>query len=71
MMKKLAIVVVMFFGMFLTGCGNTLVETWPERCDRLQLQENLEAKMIAEDWDYFWLQERCSHLSQWHPLVGY
>ncbi len=69
-MKKLAIVLVMFIGMFLGGC-NTLVESWPERFDRLQLQNNLQARMFAEDWDYFWLQERCSHLSQWHPLVGY
>ena len=70
MMKKLAMVVVMFIGMYMAGC-NTLVETWPERCDRLQLQNNLETRILAEDWDYFWLQERCSHLSQWHPLVGY
>jgi hypothetical protein len=72
-MKKLAMLLVLSLGLFfLSGCccHSTLVETAGERQSRLALQYDLQCKMVIEDWDYLWLQERTTYLTQWHPYVG-
>lgn len=51
--------------------GSTLVETACERQARIAMQTNLNCREALEDWDYFWLNERTSRLTQWHPYVGF
>lgn len=68
-MKKLAVMLVLMAGTFMSGC--TLTETASERHRRILPQKDIEARQFVEDWDYFWLQERNSQLTQWHPYVGY
>ena len=69
-MKKLAMVLILLAGTLMCGCS-TLTETPPERNRRIALQNDLQMKMLVEDWDTFWLQEHVSSLSRWHPYVGY
>lgn len=69
-MKKVAMALVLLVGTLVTGCS-TLVETAPERSGRIAMQNKFQMKMAVEDWDYLWLMERSSRLTQWHPTVGY
>ncbi|RPI62219.1 MAG: hypothetical protein EHM48_04435 [Planctomycetaceae bacterium] len=69
-MKSLLMIAVLAMGTLLAGC-DTLIESSQERSRRINLQNNLQMKMIVEDWDYLWLQERNSRLTQWHPYLGY
>ena len=70
-MKKLAMVVILLAGTLMCGCGSTMTETPPEHSRRIALQNDLQMKMLVEDWDTFWLLDHNSSLSQWHPYVGY
>jgi len=69
-MKKAAIALVLIVSSLFVGC-NSLVETWPERKGRYNQQFDLQMKMVVEDWDYIWLTERSSRLTQWHPYQGW
>jgi hypothetical protein len=70
-MKKFALVVVLLAGTLMVGCAPTLTESAPERSRRIALQSDIQMKMLVEDWDCFWLMDKNSTLSQWHPYVGY
>lgn len=77
-MKNLLMALVLTFSSFvLMGCacgsnGDTLVETWPERSQRIYRQQiQIQSRELNDDWDYLWLQERNSQLTQWHPYEGY
>jgi uncharacterized protein YceK len=62
-MKRL-IVLVALLGAFLAGCG--LVHSHEERKRRYKSITQLQARMIMDDWDYFWLAERPSYLTYWY-----
>jgi hypothetical protein len=69
MMKRLSILLVILLGsFFLSAC--TVVETASERRRRQVHISKLQMKMLVEDWDYFWLMERNTALTQWHPWIG-
>lgn len=72
-MKKMALLLALFLASFAAGCYNSgnLVETGAERKGRIAMQHSLDCKQIPDDWDYLWLQERNSRLTQWHPIAGY
>ncbi len=68
-MKKLLIVLVVLSGVLLGGCGLT-GGTYNERLRRDQQINDFQARQLVDDWDYFWLYERNSHLTEYHPRVG-
>ena len=78
MMKRLLVFLVLLASFFLIpGCANmreefgaTVAENRDARKRRISQISDLQMKMLAEDWDYFWLFERNSALTQWHPWVG-
>ncbi|HAU38490.1 MAG TPA: hypothetical protein DCX07_12345 [Phycisphaerales bacterium] len=68
-MKKLALLLVLLAGSFLTGCG--VVDSGGDRMRRVGQINDIQARMAVDDWDYFWLYERDSRLTEWHSRVGY
>lgn len=68
-MKTLLIVFVLILGTFsMTGC--TVTETRMERNRRISQINDLQLRMLVEDWDYLWLQDRNTATTQWNPWVG-
>jgi hypothetical protein len=55
--------------MLMSGCGIT--SSFEERVHRHQQIDDLQARMFVDDWDYFWLRERNSYLTEWYPRVGW
>jgi hypothetical protein len=53
----------------LGGCG--MVDTYQERNRRIQNINDLQARMFMDDWDYFWLYERNTYLTEWFPHVAH
>lgn len=71
-MRRVSVLIILLAltaSIFLSGCS-TLVETPEARNRRYKQITNLQMKMLVEDWDYFWMYERSSSASQWHPWVG-
>jgi len=63
-MKRMALLLVLLVSSCLAGCG--LVHTRQERHRRFKTISALQARMIVDDWDYFWMVDRPSYLTQWH-----
>ena len=68
-MKTLLMVVVLFLAGVMVGC--TSVETSREHFQRMWLEEELHARNMVEDWDFFWLADRNSRLTGWHARMGF
>jgi len=64
----LVLVMAMVASLFATGC--TVTESQETRNRRHKLINDLQLRMLVEDWDYFWLYEQNSALNRWHPWVG-
>jgi len=70
MMKRL-LVWLLLAVVFLSGLGcATVTESTGDRTRRISQISDLQMRMLVEDWDYFWLFERNSTLTSWHPWVG-
>jgi len=70
-MKSLLIAAVLVLCTFVVGCNCPgLVDTRAERRNRQELIVNLNTRMMVDDWDFFWLMDRNSYLTYWHPRVG-
>ncbi|MHC4981678.1 MAG: hypothetical protein ACYTF6_00730 [Planctomycetota bacterium] len=72
-MKKalLLLVVAAFIMSFVSGCqGHGVVDTYQDRMLRYRQINDLQARMLVDDWDYLWLYERNTFLSEWYPRVG-
>ena len=71
-MKKLLSLSILCLAMFFTGAlaGCTVTETQAQRNTRLKSITDLQMRMLVEDWDYLWLYERSSGMTQWHTRVG-
>jgi len=67
-MKRLLIVLMLFLGCATTGCG--LMDTPSQRHRRIIQAHNFQWRMLVDDWDNFWLCERNSRLTEYHPRVG-
>ena len=68
-MKKWLVLMIVLCGAFLTsGCG--LVDSYDERVTRYKQINNFQSRMLVDDWDYFWLYESNSKLTQYHPYAG-
>lgn len=70
-MKKLALLLILCLVSVMAGCCSTLTESAAERNTRYRDITQLNARMAVEDWDYLWLYERESMLTQWHPHAGF
>ncbi len=68
-MKKLLIGTVIGLGLLLGGCG--MVDTAQERWYRTKHIYELQARMLVDDWDKFWMHERSSRLTQWQTTIGH
>jgi len=53
----------------MSGCG--VINSYDERVHRYQQINDLQARMLVDDWDYFWLYERNTYLCEWYPRVGW
>ncbi len=69
-MKNLLLVlaVMICLSALLSGCGMT--DSYQERVWRYKQIDDLESRMFVDDWDYFWLRERATYLSEYYPHVG-
>lgn len=68
-MKKLCILAVLCLSFLFVGC--TLVDSPSQRTRMHSLAFDLQSRAMVQDWDYFWLMERNTYMTQWHPRVGY
>ena len=64
-MRKLLALVILLAGTFLAGCG-LVNATYAERERRYRHITHYQARMIVDDFDYFWLAERPSYLTYWY-----
>jgi hypothetical protein len=63
-MKRLFVVLALLAATFMAGCG--LVHTYEERKRRFRNINELQSRMIVDDFDYFWLVDRPTYLSYWY-----
>ena len=68
-MTRWLIAIVLVFSVVLVGC--TTVETAGEHHRRMMLTSDLNARMMVDDWDYFWLANRPHRLTHWPIRLGY
>jgi len=71
-MKQLLVLLVLCLAVasILAGC-NGVVDTYDDRVRRYKQINNFQTRMIVDDWDYIWLYERSSNLSEWNPRIGH
>lgn len=70
-MKKFMIMLVVLVAgsILMSGCA-TLVDSPAEQRALARNVPNIQSKQFVDDWNYLWLYERSSSLSEWHPYVG-
>ena len=68
-MKKLLILLVVLFGCLSAGCDGVM-HTSRQRAHRGKMINDYQFRALVDDWDYFWLRERNTRLSEWHYRVG-
>jgi hypothetical protein len=56
---------------FVSGCLRTTPGTYAERKFRTDFSWELDKRMFVDDFDYIFLIDRNSTLSQWHQRTGY
>ena len=69
-MKKmlLLLAVLVCVTALMSGCGT--VDSYNDRVHRYEQINDLQARQFVDDWDYFWLYDRNSYLSEYQPHVG-
>lgn len=67
-MKNLLMILVLCLAMLATGC--TMTETATERDQRIAHLNDVNRRMLVEDWDEFWFYGRASHLTNWNLRTG-
>lgn len=50
--------------------GSGMVDSRVERDTRLDLVNCIDTAQVLDDWDYFWLYDRNSKLTQWNADLG-
>jgi hypothetical protein len=69
-MRRLLMLLVVCAASYLTGCGcPSTVQTADERNRRIDEMVKLQSRQIVDDWDYFWLCDKSTRLSQWDVWV--
>ena len=83
-MRKLLMVLVLMMSGLVAGCqqqrgdsgdlsatgSQGLLDSTDQRNRRLRYIENVNSRMLIDDWDMVWLQERGSRLSPYITYVG-
>ena len=69
-MKKALIWLVLAVTVFSASGCSTPVMSGGDRWRVYKSVTVLQWQMLNEDWDYLWLMERSSMLTQWHPHIG-
>ena len=69
-MKKLVMLLIVVFGALLVGCEG-MVDNRQQRETRYHQISDLNMRGFVDDWDEFWLYDRNSRLTQWHPRAGF
>jgi len=64
-MKKFLGLLIVLAGLFLTGCGLTN-KSYAQRERRYRNITDLQARMIVDDFDTFWLADRPTYLTYWY-----
>ena len=62
-MKRLLMLLVVW-ALTVGGCG--MVDTYRQRENRYLNITGFQARQAVDDWDYFWLYDRPSRLTEWH-----
>ena len=70
MKKILMLLVLLYVATFLLGCGDGLMATADERSRQRKLINDLQYRMLVDDWDYIIFYETNSKLSEYHPYAG-
>ena len=68
-MKKLTVVFILCLATLFTGC--TLMDTPSQRSRAILQGMSLDMRAAVEDFDYLFLINRNSALTQWHPRTGH
>jgi len=70
-MKKilLLLAVLVCVTTLMSGCEG-MADSYSDRMRRYKHIDDLQTRMLVDDWDYFWLYERNTYLSEWYPRVG-
>jgi len=66
-MRKL-ILLILCVAFIIGGCG--LTDSTQQRHRRMLQITNLQSRMLMDDWDYVWLYDRNSWLTEYHPRIG-
>ena len=69
-MKTLLIILTLLATTILAGCTGPLAESRADRSRRIKQITEMERRLIVEDWDVIWLNDRPTYLTQWHPRLG-
>ncbi len=70
-MKILTLILIICLAGMFAGCSvGSVMDTEAQRDRRIEQITDLQMRMLVDDWDYFWLYERNSMLTQWHTRVG-
>ncbi|MCK4601072.1 MAG: hypothetical protein KAU28_01315 [Phycisphaerae bacterium] len=69
-MKKILILLVVLTGLILAGCAGS-IDTASERKTRIKNINAMNARMLVDDWDFFWMQDCSSQLMEWHTKFGH
>ena len=78
-MKRFVLLLVVCAMVFLVGCreravpygfGYGQVDTHDQRARRYDNIAELQLKGLVDDFDTFWLADRPTYLSYWHPREG-
>ncbi len=68
-MKKLLVLTILFAAMFIAGCGLADMN-YDQRENRYRNKLAMDARMMIDDFDYFWLVDRPSRLTYWYVRSG-
>ena len=72
MMRRICLLIVLCacFTALLAGCSG-VADSGAERYSRAKQINDLQMRMLVDDWDYFWLYDRNTYLTKYHPRVGH
>jgi len=67
-MVRFLVILILCAAILLPGC--TVTETTQQRHRRLAQVTDINSRMMVDDWDYVWLYDHSSTLSEWHTQIG-
>jgi len=68
-MKTLLMLLVLL-GLGFASIGCSMTRSLGEGCRKDQAITEINMRGAVDDWEYLWLYDRSTMLTQWHPHVG-